>query len=126
MKGIIKKPSAGFWANVIVASALFVTDASADEYAYGDMNPESAIETTLLRDEVNHRGGPSRIWAVSAFDQMFGVLEFGKTGSRVFVGPFRFHTQLSAPAVAGIAAVGLVVLVGLTAFAITKARGKPA
>ncbi len=126
MTETIKKTSLGFWATVIVASMLFVTDASADEDSYGELSPESAIEMTLLVDEREYRGGPSRVWAVSAFDRIFGVLEFGHTGSRVFIGPFDFHTRLSAPAVASIAAAGLVVLVGLVALAITRLRGKPA
>jgi hypothetical protein len=68
---------------------------------------------------------PSREWAVSAFDWPLGFAEYeNPAGCRVFVGPFIFDTQLSAPAVACIAAASLVVLVGLTALAITKLRAQ--
>ena len=63
-------------------------------------------------------------WTVSGSGAWsFGVTAHtGYPGSTVFIGPFIFGVPLSAPAVACIAAAGLVVLVGLTAFAITRAR----
>ena len=56
----------------------------------------------------------------------FGVAEYENVGSVVYIGSFMLDAQLSAPAVAGIAAAGLVVLVGLAAFVISKTRSKPA
>jgi hypothetical protein len=68
-------------------------------------------------------------WTMSSFwGWTFGVHDTSwyPGTSTVFIGPFHFGVPLSAPFVACIAAAGLVLLVGLTALAITKARGKPA
>ncbi len=67
---------------------------------------------------------PLHDWTVSVFGRDFGVVQFLEASSTVYIGPFQFGAQLSAPTVASIAAGILVLLAGVAAYVI-RGRSKP-